>query len=98
MTKMQTDFVENLKFYRKQKGISQEKLAEMCDCATATIGCIEIYRQLPSFEMITKIAAALKIHPADLFLRNASSTVASTKEILREKLLPQIETFIEREL
>ena len=98
MTKMQTDFVENLKFYRKQKGISQEKLAEMCDCATATIGCIEIYRQLPSFEMITKIAAALKIHPADLFLRNASSTVASTKEILREKLLPQIETFIEKEL
>ena len=98
MTKMQTDFVENLKFYRKQKGISQEKLAEMCDCATATIGCIEIYRQLPSFEMITKIAAALKIHPADLFLRNASSTVSSTKEILREKLLPQIETFIEREL
>ena len=98
MTKMQTDFVENLKFYRKQKGISQEKLAEMCDCATATIGCIEIYRQLPSFEMITKIAAALKIHPADLFLRNASTTVASTKEILRDKLLPQIETFIEKEL
>ena len=98
MNEFQEDFVENLKFYRKQKGISQEKLAEMCDCATATIGCIEIYRQLPSFEMITKIAAALKIHPADLFLRNASSTVASTKEILREKLLPQIETFIEREL
>ena len=98
MNEFQEDFVENLKFYRKQKGISQEKLAEMCDCATATIGCIEIYRQLPSFEMITKIAAALKIHPADLFLRNASTTVASTKEILREKLLPQIETFIEREL
>ena len=98
MNEFQEDFVENLKFYRKQKGISQEKLAEMCDCATATIGCIEIYRQLPSFEMITKIAAALKIHPADLFLRNASTTVASTKEILREKLLPQIETFIEKEL
>ena len=98
MNEFQEDFVENLKFYRKQKGISQEKLAEMCDCATATIGCIEIYRQLPSFEMITKIAAALKIHPADLFLRNASTTVASTKEILRDKLLPQIETFIEREL
>ena len=98
MNEFQEDFVENLKFYRKQKGISQEKLAEMCDCATATIGCIEIYRQLPSFEMITKIATALKIHPADLFLRNASTTVASTKEILREKLLPQIETFIEREL
>ena len=98
MNEFQEDFVENLKFYRKQKGISQEKLAEMCDCATATIGCIEIYRQLPSFEMITKIAAALKVHPADLFLRNASSTVASTKEILLKELIPQIEDFVERRL
>lgn len=98
MIKTQTDFVENLKFYRKQKGISQEKLAEMCDCATATIGCIEIYRQLPSFEMIVKIAAALKIHPADLFLRNASSTVMEAKDKLRMKLLPQIEEFIEKEM
>jgi len=98
VNEFQEDFVENLKFYRKQKGISQEKLAEMCDCATATIGCIEIYRQLPSFEMITKIAAALKIHPADLFLRNASTTVMEAKDKLRMKLLPQIEEFIEKEM
>jgi transcriptional regulator with XRE-family HTH domain len=94
----QEEFVENLKYYRKQKGISQEKLAELCDCATATIGCIEIYRQLPSFDMIVKISAALKIHPADLFLRNASTTVTNTKKILKSKLLPQIENFIEKEL
>ena len=98
MIEFQEDFVENLKFYRKQKGISQEKLAEMCECATATIGCIEIYRQLPSFDMITKIAIALKIHPADLFLRNASSTVSDTKKILRNELIPQIEEFVEKRL
>ncbi len=98
MIDFQEEFVENLKFYRKQKGISQEKLAELCDCATATIGCIEIYRQLPSFDMIVKIAAALKIHPADLFLRNASTTVTNTKKILKSKLLPQIENFIDKEL
>jgi len=94
----QEEFVENLKFYRKQKGISQEKLAELCDCATATIGCIEIHRQLPSFDMIVKISAALRIHPADLFLRNASTTVSNTKIILKSKLLPQIESFIDKEL
>ena len=98
MIEFQEDFVENLKFYRKQKGISQEKLAELCDCATATIGCIEIYRQLPSFDMITKIAAALKIHPADLFLRNASTTVLNTKKILRTELIPQIEAFVENRM
>ena len=98
MTDFQEEFVKNLKYYRKEKGISQEKLAETCDCATATIGCIEIYRQLPSFEMIVKIAAALQIHPADLFLRNASTTVSDTKSIIRTELIPQIEEFVERRL
>ena len=78
--------------------MSQEVLAELCDCATSTIGCIEIGRQMPSFEMIVKISDALKIHPADLFLRNASTTVSSTKEILRNELIPQIENFIEKRI
>jgi len=94
----QDDFIENLKSYRKEKGVSQEKLAEICDCATGTIGCIECGRTLPSFEMIVKIAAALKIHPADLFLRNASTTVLLAKDKLRTKLLPRIEEFIEKEM
>lgn len=98
MIGFQEEFVKNLKYYRTEKGISQEKLAEKCECATATIGCIEICRQLPSFEMIVKIAAALKIHPADLFLRNASTTVSNTKKILRKELLPQIDEFIEKKL
>lgn len=98
MNEFQEIFVENLKFYRKEKGISQEKLAEACDCATATIGCIEICRQLPSFEMIIKIASALEVHPADLFLRNASTTVKNTKNLLKTELIPQIEEFVEKRL
>ena len=94
----QDDFIANLKYYRKEKKISQEKLAELCDCATSTIGCIESGRQTPSFELLVKIAKALNISPADLFLRNASSTVRNTKSVLKTKLLPQIEDFIEKEL
>ena len=94
----QDDFIANLKFYRKENKISQEKLAELCDCATSTIGCIECGRQTPSFELLVKIAKALNISPADLFLRNASSTVRNTKSVLKTKLLPQIEDFIEKEL
>ncbi|MBQ5569629.1 MAG: helix-turn-helix transcriptional regulator [Treponema sp.] len=97
-TKTQEEFIKNLKFYRNEKKISQEKLAEACDCATGTIGCIECGKALPSFEMIVNIAAALKIHPADLFLRNASSTVSETKKILLTELLPQIENFVEKRL
>ncbi|MBR6296747.1 MAG: hypothetical protein IKR40_09770 [Treponema sp.] len=50
---------------------------------------------MPNF---VSIAAALKIHPADLFLRNASTTVMEAKDKLRMKLLPQIEEFIEKEM
>ena len=89
---------EKLKSLRKEKNISQEKLSELCDCATSTIGCIEIGRQAPSFEMIINIANALKIHPADLFLRNSSTTVNNTKKLLKSELLPQIENFIEKRL
>ena len=94
----QEEFISNLKFYRNEKSVSQEKLAEMCNCATGSIGCMECGKTLPSFEMIVKIAAALKIHPADLFLRNASTTVSNTKNLLKTKLLPEIESFIEKEL
>lgn len=98
VTALQEEFVRNLKYYRNEKEFSQEKLAEACDCATGTIGCIECGKTLPSFEMIAKIAAALSIHPADLFLRNASTTVTNTKNILRTELIPQIEEFVEKRL
>ena len=91
-------FIENLKYYRDKCSITQAKLAEMCDCQPGTIGCIECGRQYPSFEMIIKISEALKINPADLFLRNASTTSASAKNILRTELIPQIEEFIERRM
>ena len=98
MIDFQEDFIKNLKFYRKERNISQEKLAEMCDCGTSTIGCIECGRQTPSFELLVKISNALHVNPADLFLRNASTTVSNTKNLLKTKLLPEIESFIEKEL
>ena len=98
MIDFQEDLIKNLKFYRKERNISQEKLAEICDCGTSTIGCIECGRQTPSFELLIKISNALQINPADLFLRNASSTVLNTKNLMKTKLIPKIEEFIEKEL
>lgn len=72
MDKNQKDFIDNLKFYRKQKILSQEKLAELCNVSTSTIGCIESAHQNPSIDLVFRIAKALSIHPADLFLRDAS--------------------------
>lgn len=88
----------NMKFYREKVGYSQSELAIQANSSNGMIGNIESGKAKPSFDNILKIAAALKIHPADLFLRNASSTVLAAKNKLRTKLLPQIEEFIEKEM
>lgn len=68
----QEEFIKNLKYFRKERGLSQEKLAELCNVSTSTVGCIESAHQNPSFELIIKMAEKLEINPADFFLRNAS--------------------------
>ena len=96
------DFYEtfrlNMKFYREKIGFSQSELAIQANSSNGMIGNIESGKAKPSFDNILKISSALKIHPADLFLRNASTTVSNTKKILKSKLLPQIEVFIDKEL
>ena len=91
------DFFDNMIFYRTQKGLSQLELSGICECGKSTISGIEARKHFPSFELILKIAYALEIHPADLFLRNASTAALNAKDKLRSKLLPEIEGFIERE-
>lgn len=91
-------FRMNMKYYREQRNMNQSELAIQANSSNGMIGNIESGRAKPSFDNIIKIAAALEVHPADLFLRNASTTVNNTKNLLRTKLLPQIEGFIDKEL
>ncbi|MBQ7157839.1 MAG: helix-turn-helix transcriptional regulator [Treponema sp.] len=95
------DFFEifrmNVKFYREKAGLSQSQLAIGADCTNGMIGQIEAGISKPSFDRVIAIAKALHIHPADLFLRNASVTVTHTKSILKNELLSQIEEFIDKQ-
>jgi len=64
---LQAVFAENMKKYRKQAKLTQEKLAELCDTDHRYIGQIETGRRCPSLEYIERIAAALNIAPFRLF-------------------------------
>ena len=64
----------NIKHYRDLQHITQADLAEKCACSPGTIGGIEAGRTKPSFDMMVTIAEALKIHPADLFIMDASKS------------------------
>ena len=57
----------NILYYRKQKGITQQKLAEMTSYSKNHIQKIETAMASPSVEALLDIAEALEISPAKLF-------------------------------
>lgn len=61
-------FADNVKKYRKQKGLSQEKFAEKCGMHRTYISALECYRRSISLENIQRIADALEIETYKLFL------------------------------
>lgn len=63
-------FGENLRKYRNDLGISQEKFAEMCNLHRTYISDIERGQRSISLNNIQKIADALKIKTYKLFLEN----------------------------
>ena len=95
MNKYQSDFIANLIYYRELKGFTQSTLAAVCDCSKGNIGGIESGKSAPSFELILKIAYALEIHPADLFLRNTSKSQEENNAFFEEKFFPAMKELIE---
>jgi transcriptional regulator with XRE-family HTH domain len=86
--------IDNIKRIRKEKGISQEKLAEACDTATSYIGLMEIYRNVPKLSTIQRIANALGVDPLILF-RDISDNPPEGREkefqMYKAKILKAVE-------
>ena len=61
-------FGNNVKKYRMQKGLSQEKFAEKCGLHRTYISAIECYRRSIALENIQRIADALEIETYKLFI------------------------------
>ena len=77
------EFRMNIKYYREKRNISQIQLSAECNCGSGTIGGIESGKAKPSFDMIIKIAEALSVSPADLFVRNSSVSRENLKKELQ---------------
>ena len=78
--------IDNIKRIRKEKGFSQERLAEACNTATSYIGLMEIYRNVPKLSTIEKIAHALDVNPLVLFKDPKENTSTEhEKELNRRK-------------
>ena len=60
-------FGKTLRELRTERGISQEKLAEMCKLDRNYIGMIERGERNPAIVNVVNIARALKVAPGELF-------------------------------
>lgn len=60
-------FIRNLRFYRKQNHLSQEKLSYEIDMSMNYINQLENKSSFPPPEIIDKIAKVLGIRPVQLF-------------------------------
>jgi len=59
-------FGKRLRELRQERGVSQEKLAEMANLHRNYVGVLERGVQSASLDAICKLARALKVRPADL--------------------------------
>ena len=92
--------IDNIRRIRKEKGISQEKLAEACDTSASYIGLMEIYRNVPKLSTIERIAHALDVDPLALFQRSDPLPEEQEAAIQKKKqeFLAVIDTELDRVL
>lgn len=91
MSTLKSEFVENLIYYRTKKGMSQLELSGICNCGKSTISGIESGKTFPSYDLIFRLAYALEIHPADLFLRNASLQREEVRDFFEKDIMEMVE-------
>ena len=102
-------FRQNLIFYIKQAGLTQEKLSELSGCNLNYIASIECTSaKFPKPETIDAIAAALNIRTSDLFIeKGCPKTTATfdsekfTNEIIdefSERFLKEMKEFFRNKL
>ncbi len=77
---MVTSVARNLRDLRQQKGLTQGQLAEAAETTDATISRIERGRFSPSQDLLSRLADALSVDPADL--------VARTRRPMKSTLRP----------
>jgi transcriptional regulator with XRE-family HTH domain len=89
MTHFQRVFVQNLRFLRKERKISQMKLSELVNITPNYLNAVENGKNFPSPEVLQRIVDVLEVLPYQLFLEHPekSKTAKHTeKSILFQEL------------
>lgn len=91
--------IDNIKRIRKEKGMTQEQLAEACNTATSYIGLMEIYKNVPKLSTIERIANALNVDPQVFFQKTDFDSDRGRKiEAIKNSVMISIEKELTRSL
>ncbi len=102
--KLKELFINNLKFYRKEKRMTQNELTLAIDKSYNYINSVEQGKMMPSFDVIEQICEVLQIKPVQLFDEQASpeNIKAFNKEDyingISDKLFDKLKTLISYEI
>ena len=80
MTDLTKTVGQRIRSYRIQRGLSQEKLAELCGCHPTYIGQLERGEKNATLESVDKIVSALNISLSKLF-ENLGENNADQRDI-----------------
>jgi len=94
MTNIRDLLAKNMKMYRIAQGFTQAYLAEKVDTSTHYIGMIENKSKFPSPEMMERIADALGIDTADLFITEKKMPEAI--KTYRKETIKDVKNLVER--
>jgi len=101
MTYFQKKFIENLRFWRKKRGLSQLKLSEMVNISPNYLNAVENGKNFPSPEVIQYISDTLEILPYQLFLEHPSEVsplnmMVSELLVIKQRLIKEIDALIHK--
>lgn len=91
--------INNLRFYRKDKKLTQSQFAEMINVSTNYYNAIENGKYFPSLDVLNVICIQLDIRPYQLFMENpqhlAKNEINNTKLLqLKKEMNSIIESYI----
>jgi transcriptional regulator with XRE-family HTH domain len=90
---------KNMKEYRRKRGLTQEKLAELVNVSTHHIGMIELARNFPTLDLVERIADALDIEIYRLFMEPQSlNELEQLRREIRDDMKQLLDEFLEKNL
>lgn len=84
--KLKKNIGEKIKFFRKKRGLSQDKLAEIVNIEMKSLSRIESGHNYPQCENLVAIALALGVSPWQLYFFDETKEIDEMKDELVESI------------